>query len=212
MKLIVLAIIAQIVSIIFKDIVQIDKLLVFGKKTKKNKPPRVGKIGNGYAVLLLDGEEYERLLGACAILRHECEIDGDCQRSILKYILKCIFRKNGELSHYIGRDLQYRGIKQAILYMEMHFREKITLQTLAREAGYHPTYFSELFKKVTGETYVDTLNRLRIGNARTLLSSGFSVSDACYMSGFGSLSNFLTVFKKNCKMSPMEYKTSSHKS
>ena len=33
--------------------------LVFGKKTKKNKPPRVGKIGNGYAVLLLDGEEYD---------------------------------------------------------------------------------------------------------------------------------------------------------
>ena len=160
----------------------------------------------------LDEEEYRRIVGACSILAHECECGGDCQRSILQYILKCMQRKNKPQTSNGGADAHYRGIKQAIAYMEMHFREKITLETLAAEAGYHPTYFSELFKKTTGATYIETLNKLRVGNARTLLSNGFSVSDTCFMSGFASLSNFLTVFKKHCKISPREYKAHTRKS
>lgn len=154
-------------------------------------------------------EEYERLVGAAKLLQHECEINGDCRKNLLQYIIKCILRKNTIHSSHSVSDLHYRGIKKAIAYMEMNFRERISLRSLAAEAGYHPTYFSELFKKVTGETYIDTLNKLRIGYARTLLANGFSVSDACFMSGFGSLSNFLTIFKKNCQMSPMEYRTRS---
>lgn len=157
----------------------------------------------------LEKDEYDRIVGAARLLQHECSINGDCQRSLLHYILKCILRKNTAANRYVGPDLQYRGIKHAIAYIELHFRERITLQSLAAEAGYHPTYFSELFKKVTGETYMDTLNKLRVGYARTLLANDFSVSDACFISGFGSLSNFLTIFKKNCGMSPMAYRIQS---
>ena len=90
--------------------------------------------------------------------------------------------------------------------MELHFKERVTLSDLAAEAGYHPTYFSELFKKTTGETYIEKLTKLRIGHARTMLASGFSVFDACFLSGFGSLSGFAAAFKKACNMSPREYK------
>ena len=95
--------------------------------------------------------------------------------------------------------------------MEMHFAEKITLDDVAAEAGYHPTYFSELFKKVTGETYIDMLTRLRLGHAKSMLANGFSVSDACFGSGFGSLSNFLELFKRNCKITPSEYRKNALK-
>ena len=90
--------------------------------------------------------------------------------------------------------------------MQTHFREKITLEELSEKAGYHPAYFSELFKKVTGENYVTTLSRFRVGHARTLLSSGASVSDACFASGFGALSSFFAAFRKICGVSPSEYK------
>ncbi|MBE6668552.1 MAG: helix-turn-helix domain-containing protein [Ruminococcaceae bacterium] len=157
----------------------------------------------------LEYEEYERIVKATELLAHECTIEGDCQRALMQYILKCILRKSTYPSGGSATETHYRGIKRAIAYMETHFREPITLNSLAAEAGYHPTYFSELFKKVTGETYINTLNKLRVGYARTLLANGFSVSDACFMSGFGSLSNFLTIFKKNCQMSPAEYRTRS---
>ncbi len=154
-------------------------------------------------------EEYERLRAAAGLLAHECSIGGECQRQLLQYLLKCIFRKSSVSMSSSANYQHYRGIKKAIIYMEMHYKENITLQMLAAESGYHPTYFSELFKKVTGETYIEALTKLRLGCARTLLANGFSVSDACFLSGFGSLSNFFTAFKRHCKMSPREYRARS---
>ncbi|MBQ9975593.1 MAG: helix-turn-helix domain-containing protein [Clostridia bacterium] len=153
-------------------------------------------------------DELERLVMAVELLYNEVKINGDCQAALLKYAIACITRKNS--NHSISSIAEhYSGIMKAIVYMKVHFSEQITLAALAEQAGYNPTYFSELFKKVTGESYIEALNKLRVGYARSLLASGYSVNDACFTSGFGSLSNFGTVFKKHCGMSPSEYKSSS---
>ena len=151
-------------------------------------------------------EEYGRLVNAARILENECEIGGECQKQLLQYVIRCLLRKNDVLKNADVRGEHLVGIKKAIVYMELHFRENLTLDLIAKEAGYHPTYFSKLFKNVTGESYIETLTKLRLGYARTLLANGFSVSGACYSSGFGSLSNFLEIFKKNYNISPSEYK------
>ena len=98
------------------------------------------------------------------------------------------------------------GIRRALVYLGVHFRESPSLERISKIAGFHPTYFSELFKRVTGESYSERLNALRTGYAKGLLAKGFSVTETCYQSGFGSLSNFLRVFKKNVGISPEEYK------
>ena len=151
-------------------------------------------------------EEYERIVNAARILENECDVGGECQKQLLQYIIKCLMRKNNVLPISDTKDEHLRGIKRAIVYMELHFRQSITLDSIAAEAGYNPTYFSKLFKKVTGESYIATLTKLRLGYARTLLANGFSVSDACFASGFGSLSNFLEIFKKSYGISPSEYR------
>lgn len=149
-------------------------------------------------------EGYEAFLSAARLLIEESKEEGEAAFRLLSYFLSRIFRESA--AEAAADDKHYKGIRKAIVYMDVHFKEKITLATLAAEAGYHPTYFSELFKKVTGETYTQTLTKLRIGYARTLLSGGLSVSDACFLSGFGSLSGFLSVFKKHCGMPPSEYR------
>ena len=160
---------------------------------------------------MLNCADRDRLLDAAGILLHEYEISGDCQKQILQYIVKCLLRKNAISANIISNGEHNHGIKKAILYLEMHFMEKITLADVATAAGYHPTYFSELFARVTGETYIDMLTRLRLGHAKSMLANGFSVSDACFGSGFGSLSNFLEVFKRSCKMTPSEYRKNALK-
>lgn len=152
-----------------------------------------------------DDEDYKRLVSAAELLRSECESDGDCQRQLLQYILSLIMRRNSSLAESSAPD-HLSGVRKAIIYMGLHFREKITLEDIAAEAGYHPTYFSEVFKKSTGETYIDALTKLRVGSARTMLTNGFSVSETCFASGFGSLSGFAAAFKKICRVSPGEYK------
>ncbi len=156
-------------------------------------------------------DEKKRLINAAELLEHEYRTEGECQRQLLQYILNSLFKKNpNPYTNAFFYD-HYSGIKKAVVYMEMHFKEKITLRMLAEQAGYHPAYFSELFKKCTGETYISALNKLRVGYARTLLANGFSVSETCFLSGFSSLSNFGEVFKKFCQMSPSEYSKASRK-
>ena len=153
-----------------------------------------------------EADEFKRLIDATNLLKHENEINGNCQKQLLQYILNCLLRKNEAQKTDHRFDRQYTTIEKALIYMEMHFKEDLPLEKLASESGYNPTYFSELFKKVTGTTYIYALNSLRVKYACTLLENGFSVADACFLSGFKSLSNFGVIFKKLCGTSPKEYK------
>ncbi len=161
---------------------------------------------NAERAYALGPDEYHRLVMAAELLEHECKMDGESQRLLLQYVQNCILRRQHVQVTPNPRAEHSRGVKKAIVYMEMHFREDISLAAVAAEVGYHPAYFSELFKRATGETFMDSLTKLRIGYARSMLAGGFSVSDACFLSGFGSLSNFSATFKKHLGTSPGAYK------
>ncbi len=151
------------------------------------------------------GNDYERIIMAAELLRYECEADAPCIHQLLEYLLSRFVQETKQQGA-ITSQLHLTGIKKAVAYIELHFREKVTLQQLAVLSGYNPTYFSELFRKFTGETYIERLTSLRINYAKALLARGLSVSDACFESGFGSLSNFLAVFKAKCGMPPSDYR------
>ena len=154
----------------------------------------------------LEGNEYHRLVMAAELLQQEYESDALCVDQLLNYILSRFLLHSIQKNEGFAMQEQLTGIKKAVAHIEIHFREKITLELLADISGYSPTYFSELFKKLTGETYLERVTALRINYAKGLLSRGLSVSDACFESGFGSLSNFLTVFKAKCDMTPSQYR------
>lgn len=157
-------------------------------------------------MLQFDGDDYHRITMAACLLQHECQTDGPCKQQLCEYLLSCLLRSSGTAFQDAVQSEHLNGINRAVLYLQLHFREPVTLAGLAEQAGFHPTYFSELFRKITGETYIERLQQLRINYARRLLADGFCVSDACFASGFGSLSNFLTTFKKRCGMTPSEYR------
>lgn len=93
-------------------------------------------------------------------------------------------------------------IRQAIVFIENHFRENPSLAEAAEQACLSPVYFGALFKKETGETYVSYLNSCKVRCAAMLLESGMSVAEACFASGFGSLSGFLYTYKQKMGFSP----------
>lgn len=96
-------------------------------------------------------------------------------------------------------------IRKALLYIETHFRENPSLAQAAEQACLSPVYFGALFKKETGETYLRYLNARKVRCATMLLESGMSVSEACFASGFGSLSGFLYTFKQIAGCTPEAY-------
>ena len=152
----------------------------------------------------LEGESQEKLCSLCEIILSESREESGAVRELCEALLNILLRHSDDEGVIYKSHIE--GISRAILYLDVHFRENPSLSQISKQAGFHPTYFSELFKKVTGESYSQRLNTLRSGYAKMLLSKGFSVTEACYQSGFGSLSNFLAVFKKQTGLSPSEYK------
>ena len=146
-------------------------------------------------------KRFDAMFLAARLLENECEDGGDYRHALLEYLVHFFTESSSVKKH----TEQLSGIKRALLYLEVHFREPIDLATLAKEAGFHPMYFSSIFKRATGESYVQRLNHLRLEYAATLLANNYSVSYACFESGFGSLSNFFTAFKKKYGMGPREY-------
>ena len=154
----------------------------------------------------LDGESLERILSLLKLMEYESSMPEheSCLSELCESLLCLLMRERGEV--LIRDEERYSRIKEAIMYLENHFTESPTLNDVATRVGLHPHYFSDLFHKVTGESFCEHLNSLRIGYAKTLLSKGYSVSEACYGSGFGSISNFIYRFKKSTGISPSQFK------
>lgn len=94
-------------------------------------------------------------------------------------------------------------IKKAIRYILENYASTIEVKDLAALVKLNQGYFGGLFKKCTGCTVKEYVNRIRINNAENMLSSGeFSVHEAAQRCGFDDIFYFSKVFKSLKSYSP----------
>jgi AraC-like DNA-binding protein len=85
----------------------------------------------------------------------------------------------------------------ALTVIEHQYRDKLTVDRLARETGLSRYHFSRLFKKLTGRTITDYLNRIRIDHAEYLLyNSPMTVSEIALATGYSDIYYFSRTFKR----------------
>ncbi|TYA14568.1 response regulator [Paenibacillus faecis] len=103
-----------------------------------------------------------------------------------------------------------RHTKRILAYIENHYMNDLSLDHLAELMKLHPNYISSLFKKVTGDTFVNYLNAFRIKEAQKLLGTHrhLSVSEIGRRVGFENKHYFTKVFKKYTGITPGAYRTS----
>lgn len=94
----------------------------------------------------------------------------------------------------------------AVEFMKQNLGQKLTVEQIARSAGFSKYYFLRLFKAHTGYTVTRYLNLLRCDRAKQLLSSGCAVKEAAVLCGFENLSYFTKVFKTYTGLLPGEVK------
>lgn len=93
-------------------------------------------------------------------------------------------------------------------YISTHFKENITLKEIASVANMTPPAFCKYFKKSTGKTFVEFVNELRLHHAcKLIFDTNYSISQICFESGFNSLTNFNSLFRRATSMSPVTYRT-----
>ena len=100
-------------------------------------------------------------------------------------------------------------LNKVIQYIMSNFQNGISLDDIAALAGMNKTAFCRYFKASTGKSLITFLNELRIHFSCKLLSDTNptkSISEACYQSGFNSLSYYNRTFKKIMGVSPTAYK------
>lgn len=84
---------------------------------------------------------------------------------------------------------------------------EIRLEAVAEEIGLTPTYFSSLFKKETGETFVEYLTRLRMEEAMRLLrDTDEKIYSVAEKTGYSDAGYFSYIFKKKYGISPIQYR------
>ena len=87
-------------------------------------------------------------------------------------------------------------IYSVMSYVQENFAEDIDERELAKSHGMSYSYFSRSFKRVTGMTFKNYLNRTRISKAEQLLfRNGGSISEAATACGYNSISYFISVYR-----------------
>lgn len=91
--------------------------------------------------------------------------------------------------------------------MDAHYAEPLTVEDLARVAGYSRGHFSEAFRQVYGESPHSYLLTRRLERAAALLrTTDYSVADICVAVGLQSVGSFTTSFVRMHGRTPTEYR------
>ncbi len=160
------------------------------------------------AVLELSGEEApdnreiqenQRLIGAAAenavsvtdFLRYSEEKMGET--------VGILFR--------LRKERESRPINRAKEYVEQHLSGKLNLEEVAEYLELSPNYFSSLFKRETGKTYLDYVTERKMEYAKKLLKNSSDTVEAIAMKvGYRDKRSFSSRFEAVVGLKPSKYR------
>jgi transcriptional regulator GlxA family with amidase domain len=98
-------------------------------------------------------------------------------------------------------------VREAEEFLQTHFDEETTAETLADRAGLGTRTFIRRFKAATGKMPGAYLQALRISAAKGFIEAGTSsIQRICTKVGYQDLAHFRELFKRHTGMTPMEYR------
>lgn len=102
---------------------------------------------------------------------------------------------------------QTRPIRKAKEFIREHYKEPVSLEEVSGIVAFNSSYFSTLFKKECGVTFVEYLTQIRIEKAKELLrDTDMSIADVCCSVGYLDVKHFNKTFKKYASISPAEFR------
>jgi AraC-like DNA-binding protein/mannose-6-phosphate isomerase-like protein (cupin superfamily) len=99
------------------------------------------------------------------------------------------------------------SIQKILAYVDLHFLEPITLDTLAKELSISKFLISRIFSEQLHTSFRAYINERRVALAQMLLqSTAKPVTDIAFDSGFNSLRSFYRAYKKEYGITPNEFR------
>jgi AraC-like DNA-binding protein len=98
-----------------------------------------------------------------------------------------------------------RRVERAKEMIESCYAEPLSLSRLAHDAGMSLFHFARIFSELQGRPPHRVLTDVRLAEAAARLRAGAGVTDTCFAVGFGSLSHFVTAFRRRYGVRPSSY-------
>lgn len=118
-----------------------------------------------------------------------------------------------ELKRYPETEHESTTISQVLQYIESNYQDvNISLLSISEKFGFSYSNFSHFFRKQTGSTFSNYLERLRINKAKALLQKTDDIlNNIALQVGFNNIGTFTRAFKKQELMTPGSYRENFRK-
>ena len=95
-------------------------------------------------------------------------------------------------------------VEHARALIEARYAEPLSLSMMARESGMSLFHFARIFAELEGRPPHRVLTDVRLAHAYERLRDGAAVTDTCFAVGFGSLSHFVSTFRRRYGARPSD--------
>ena len=96
-------------------------------------------------------------------------------------------------------------------YIKSSYMRAIRVEEIAESLNLDRRYLSRIFKSETGRTVQDYIISVRMKEAKRLLDEGYGVCETASFCGYPDYSNFSKLFKRECGVSPVNWKKDSER-
>lgn len=151
-------------------------------------------------------------LDALFNLYHSRRKDLEITESFALFFLLFIstVKEQWTVQNQIEREIQLRHVhyaEQVMKWVDAHYHEEFTLESLVKELHLSRFHISHLFRKATGSTITEYLTYRRLREASLLLrTTSLPLQDICNKIGVSNVSYFCQLFKKVIGVTPSQYR------
>ena len=125
-------------------------------------------------------------------------------------LLKTFAFQLGESAHrllFANAQHEPEPVRLAKIFIMQHLAEPMSLECVASQVNVSPFHFCKVFKRASGMTFTDFVNRARVEKAkRMLMRPEARITEVAYDVGFQSLSHFNRSFRRIASESPTEFR------
>jgi AraC-like DNA-binding protein len=102
---------------------------------------------------------------------------------------------------------EFDRIRPVIYHIDSRYADKLYIEQLSKIINMSPFHFCRFFKRVTGMSPTEYINKVRIDMAlKYLVDSDLTITEISEKVGFCSINYFDEVFKKRKGLSPVEFR------
>ncbi|CAI6044127.1 response regulator [Cohnella sp. JJ-181] len=118
-----------------------------------------------------------------------------------------LFRLNDYVRTVRSALADNREMKKAVAYIEEHYAEDLNMATVSNHVSLNYSYFSELFKEFTGQSFISYVKAVRIAKAKELLArTDEKIYEIGQKVGFENAKQFNRVFRELEGVPASEYR------